>query len=116
MMAAERSVWEAWRSKDAKKIENLTAADITFVNIFGAYFANKADVIKDWTGSTCEVKSFSLTNGVGTLVSPKVGILTVTGSADGNCGGQKVPRVYGTSVYVKDGDAWKWAFGFNSPG
>jgi hypothetical protein len=39
----------------------------------------------------------------------------VVGSVDGNCGGQKPPLVYGTSVYVKDGDAWKWAFGFNSP-
>lgn len=116
MMAAEKSVWDAWKAKDAKKIERLTTEDITFVNIFGTYFANKADVIKDWTGATCDIKSFSLTNGVGTFVSPTVGILTVTGSVDGNCGGQKPPPVYGTSVYVKDGDAWKWAFGFNSPG
>jgi ketosteroid isomerase-like protein len=115
MMAAEKSVWEAWKAKDAKKIEDLTAVDISFVNIFGAYFANKADAIKDWTGATCDVKSFSLTDGVGTLVSPTVGILTVVGSVDGNCGGQKPPMVYGTSVYVKDGDTWKWAFGFNSP-
>ncbi len=116
MLAAEKSIWEAWKAKDAKKIQDLTVADITFVNIFGTYFANKADAIKDWTGAACDVKSFSLTNGVGTLVSPTVGILTVTGSVDGNCGGQKPPRVYGTTVYVKDGDAWKWAFGFNSPG
>jgi hypothetical protein len=115
MMAAEKSVWEAWKAKNGKKIEDLTAEDISFVNIFGTYFANKADAIKDWTGATCDVKSFSLTDGVGTLVSPTVGILTVVGSVDGNCGGQKPPLVYGTSVYVKDGDAWKWAFGFNSP-
>ena len=57
LMAAENSVWEAWKAKDAKKIEDLTAKEITFVNIFGTYFANKADVIKDWTGATCDVKS-----------------------------------------------------------
>ena len=117
MMAVEKSVWEAWKAKDAKKIEDLTAKDITFVNIFGTYFANKADAIKDWTGATCDAKSFSLTDGVGTSVSPTVGILTLTGSVVGTCGGKDISgqKIYGTSVYVKVGDAWKWAFGFNSP-
>ena len=115
LLTAEKAIWGAWKEKNAKKLEDLTAADITFVNIFGTYFANKADVIKDWTGATCHVKSFSLTDGVATLVSPTIGILTVTGSVDGDCGGQKPPPVYGASVYVKDGGACKWAFGFNSP-
>ena len=117
MMAVEKSVWEAWKVKDAKQIEDLTAKDITFVNIFGTYFANKADAIKDWTGATCDAKSFSLTDGVGTSVSPTVGILTLTGSVVGTCGGKDISgqKIYGTSVYVKVGDAWKWVFGFNSP-
>jgi hypothetical protein len=30
--------------------------------------------------------------------------------------GQEVNSViWGTSVYVKDGDAWKWTFGINVP-
>ena len=115
LMAAEKSIWEVWKAKDGKKIANLTANEITFVNIFGTYFANKAEAIKDWTGATCDVKSFSLTNGIGTFVTPTLGILTFTGSIEGDCGGQKPPPVYGTTVYVKDGGVWKWAFGFNSP-
>ena len=117
MMAAENSVWEAWRAKDTKKIVALTAREIAFVNIFGTHFANKAEAIKDWTGALCNVKSFSLTDGVGTLVLPTVGILTLTGSADGTCGGKDISgqKIYGTSVYVKVGNTWKWAFGFNSP-
>ena len=115
LMAAEKSIWEAWKAKDAKKIADLTAQEITFVNIFGTYFANKAAAIEDWTGATCDVKSFALTDGVGTFISPTVGILTLTGSVDGTCGGQKPPPVYGNSVYIKDGATWKWAFGFNSP-
>ena len=67
LMAAENSVWDAWKNKDARKIEELTTANITFVDIFGNYFKNKPDAVKDWTGSICEVKSFSLTNGVGTF-------------------------------------------------
>ena len=117
LMAAERSLWEAWRTHDAKKIEDLTAEDIAFVNIFGTSFANKVATMKDWTSAACDVKSFTLTDGVGTSVSPTVGILTLEGSVDGACGGKDISgqRIYGTSVYVKDGDAWKWAFGFNSP-
>ena len=117
LMAAERSVWEAWKNKDSKKIEDLTAREITFVNIFGTYFANKADVIKDWTGATCDVTGFALTDGVGTAVSPTVGILTLTGPVNGTCGGKDISgqKIYVHSVYVKDGDAWKWVFGFNSP-
>ena len=117
LMTAEKSIWEAWRAKDTKRIVALTAGEIAFVNIFGTHFANKADVVKDWAGALCDVKSFSLTDGVGTLVLPTVGILTLTGSANGTCGGTDISgqRIYGTSVYVKVGNAWKWAFGFNSP-
>ena len=117
MLAAENSIWEAWRAKDTKRIVALTAREIAFVNIFGTHFANKADVVKDWTGAICDVKSFSLTDGVGTLVLPTVGILTLTGSANGTCGGTDISgqRIYGTTVYVKVGKTWKWAFGFNSP-
>ncbi|MEO5935776.1 MAG: nuclear transport factor 2 family protein, partial [Terriglobales bacterium] len=115
MMAIEKSVWEAWKAKDAKKLEELTAKDLAFQNIFGAYFGNKAETLKDWTGANCQVKRVSVTSGVGTALSPTVGILTHTGMAEGTCGGQKLTPVpiYGTSVYVKDGDSWKLAFSLN---
>jgi hypothetical protein len=58
-----------------------------------------------------------LGNGVGSLISPTIGILTFTGTVRGTCGEQDISgtKIFGTSVYVKDGDAWKWVFGFNSP-
>ena len=112
-MAAERAVWEAWKAHDAKRLEDLTAKDMSFVNIFGDYFPTKADALKDWTSGRCDIKSVTLTDGVGTSLSPTVGILTSKGTADGTCNGQKPGPVYATSVYVKDGDAWKWAFGLN---
>lgn len=115
LVKVELALWEAWKAKDAKKLEDQTTKDISFVNIFGAYFATKADVMKDWTGTGCEVKSVSVTDGAGTMLSPTVGILTHKGAADGTCDGQKVGSVWGTSVYVKEGETWKLAFGFNSP-
>jgi len=32
-MAVEKNVWEAWKAKDAKKLEELTTADLSFQNI-----------------------------------------------------------------------------------
>jgi hypothetical protein len=115
MLAVEKSVWEAWKDHDAKKIADLTARDISFINIFGTYLATKSDALKDWSGAGCEVKSVSVTDAAGTMLSPTVGILTFKGAADGTCYGQKVGPIWGTSVYVKDGNAWKWAFGINVP-
>lgn len=115
LMAAEKAVWETWKEHDAKKLEHLTTRDISFIDDFGNYFATKADTIKDWTGPGCNVRSVSLSDGEGTMLSPTIAIHTYTGSADGTCFGQKVGSVWGTSVYVKDGDAWKWTFGINLP-
>ena len=94
---------------------SLTAPDISFINIFGVYLATKTDAMQDWSGTHCDVKSISLTNAAGTMLSPMVGILTFKARADGTCSGQKVGPVWGSSVYVKYGDVWKWTFGINLP-
>jgi hypothetical protein len=115
MMAVEKSVWEAWMAKDAAKLQELTTPDLSFQNIYGTYFANKEDTLKNWTSTYCDIKSVSVTDGEGKLLSPAIGILNRTGTAEGSCDGQKLPPVpiYGTSVFVKDGDSWKLAFSLN---
>src|SRR6202011_5722073 len=65
MLAVERAVWEAWREHDAKKLADLTARDISFINIFGIYLATKADALKNWSGTGCEVKSVGITDAAG---------------------------------------------------
>ena len=47
LIAAEKAIWEAWRAHDAKKMAYLTTKEISFINIFGTYFATKADALKD---------------------------------------------------------------------
>jgi hypothetical protein len=117
LMAVERPLWEAWRTHDAVKIEERTAGEISFVNIFGTSFGDKAAAIEDWTSAACDVTSVELTNGVGTSVSPTVAILTLEGTVEGTCGAQDISGqvIHGTTVYVKEGADWKWVFGFNSP-
>jgi ketosteroid isomerase-like protein len=111
----ERDVWEAWREHDVKKIADLTVRNISFINIFGTHLATKADALKNWSGAGCDVKSVALTDAAATMLSPKVGILTFKATADGTCFGQKVGPIWGSSIYVKYGNAWKWTFGINVP-
>ena len=115
MLAVERVVWEAWRAHDGRKLQDLTARDISFINVFGTYLATKSEALKNWSGSGCDVKSVGVTDAASTMLSPTVGILTFKATADGSCYGRKVGPIWGTSVYVKHGDVWKWTFGINLP-
>ncbi|WP_439106110.1 nuclear transport factor 2 family protein [Congregibacter sp.] len=117
LWTAENAVWETWRAHDANALTELTAGDISFVNVFGDYFATKADTIANWTGPFCDVDSFTLSNSEATQVLSDVAVLTLTGSIKATCGEQHFAdmRVYATTVYVKTAEGWKWAFGFNSP-
>ena len=117
LVKVELALWEAWKEHDAKKLDDLMAKDVSFVNIFGTYLATRADAMKDWTGTGCQVKSVSVSEGFATALSPTVEMLTRKGTADGSCGGQKAGtfNVWGVSIFVKDGAAWKFAFGMNSP-
>ena len=117
LVKVELALWEAWKAHDAKKLDALMAKDVSFVNIFGTYLATRADAMKDWTGTGCQVKSVSVTDGFATALSPTVEMLTRKGMAEGTCGGQQVggTDIWGVSIYVKDGDAWKWTFGINLP-
>jgi len=115
LVKVELALWEAWKEHDAKKLDGLIAKDVSFVNIFGTALTNRDDAMKDWTGAGCQVKSVSVTDGFATALSPNVEMLTRKGTAEGTCGGQNVggTDIWGVSIYVKEGDAWKFAFGMN---
>ena len=81
----------------------------------GNYTATKADTIKSWTENKCDIKSVNITDGSSVSLSPTLNVLMFKGTADGTCDNMKVLPVYGTSFYVKEGDTWKLAFGFESP-
>ena len=118
LVKVELALWEAWKEHDANKLDVLMARNVSFVNIFGTYFVTRADAMKDWTGNGCQVKSVSVTNGFATALSPTVEMLTRKGTAEGNCGGQEIggTDIWGVSIFVKEGDAWKFAFGMNLAG
>ena len=113
LAAVEKSVWEAWRTRDAKTLEALTADGLSFIDIFGNSYSNKTGTIEAWSGAICDVKSVEVTDGVATALSPTVELLMHKGTTDGTCYGERVPAVHGNSVYIKEGDTWRLAFTMN---
>ncbi len=112
------SGWEAFKAKDAKKFDEIISSNMAFVDPVGGWMSGKANVIKQWTETMkCEgITKVSVTDGFASAISPTVELLTVKGSSDGTCDGQKNGALWQTAVYVKEGDAWKLSFMFESPG
>lgn len=110
--------WEAFRNKDATWFGANMASTFAFVDPAGGYVSSKADAIKEWTGAgamKCEgITKTSFTDGFAQAISPTVELLFGKGTADGTCNGQKNGDLWTTAVYVKEGDAWKLAFMFES--
>jgi hypothetical protein len=115
LMKVELSGWEAWKVKDAKKLEEITAKNVSILGGDGTWKNNQADIVKFWAEMPCEnVKTVSVTEGFATALSPTVEMLTFKGTSDGTCFGQKNGVQPSMSIYVKEGDAWKLAFGFSA--
>lgn len=107
------SGWEAWKAKDSKKLTDISTANLSVVDPIGTWVSGQAAVVKRWTDMKCEgVNTVKISDGFASALSPTVEILTSLGTADGTCNGHKNGGLYGTAVYVKEGDAWKLAFAF----
>ncbi len=116
LVKAQAAGWEAFRNKDAKYFEtNLTSA-FAFVTPMGGYIGTKAEAVKTWTETMkCEgITKTAVSDGFSNAISPTVEILTAKGTSDGTCDGQNNGDLWQTAVYVKEGDAWKLAFMFET--
>lgn len=111
----ERSVWEAWKARDAAKLGSLMANEVAFVDAFGGYHGTKDAVIASWLGPTCQVSSVDVGTPNVTLISPTVAVLTFKGTAVGTCDGKPLTPLWETAVYKQEGSTWKLAFGFETP-
>lgn len=117
LMKIHQSGWEAWKAKDAKKLSDMSTANLSIVNPLGMWMSGRDNVVKAWTETMkCEgVNNVKLSDGFASAISPTVEVLTLTGTADGTCDGQKNGPLHQTAVYVKEGNDWKLAFMFEAP-
>ncbi len=114
-MAVEKKGWDAWKARDAAGLEAVTTVDITTVNPIGTVAAGRNATMRAWIEPKCEIESAAPSDGVGSSVSESVAILTYRGVADATCDGQPLGPVWGTTIFLKDGNVWKAAFIFSTP-
>ena len=109
--------WEAFKARDAKWFNDHLSSNFGLVDPLGSWIGSKDETVKRWTETMkCEgINNVKVEDAVATSVSPTVEILTLKGTADGTCDGQKNGTLYQSAVYVKEGDTWKLAFMFESP-
>ncbi|HLA95660.1 MAG TPA: nuclear transport factor 2 family protein [Pyrinomonadaceae bacterium] len=108
LLAVEKKSWEAWKTQDAKPLEQELSKDFVAVSSTGR--TDKAATIKEWTESKCDVKSYSLTDAKSVSLNATTALLTFRGNAEGTCGGEPLSNLWGTTLFIKEGDAWKPVF------
>lgn len=113
LLAREQAVWTAWKDRDAKRIDALLGDPIQFIDIFGDHIGSRPEVLNTWSGEGCDITSFDIGGAKATMFAPDFGILTVRATTDGKCFGQDVWPIWGTTLYVKRGNTWRWSFGIN---
>jgi len=110
LVAIEKKIWEAWKVKDAKPLEDILAKDFVFYG--GEGRRDRPTIIKAWaTENKCEVKSYWLSDAMSASLTKDVSLLTYKGGGDGTCEGQPITTDWYVSVYTKEGDAWRESFG-----
>jgi ketosteroid isomerase-like protein len=115
LMVIEKKGWEGWKAKDATALGSTVSKDIVFVDTMGKQTMG-ADVMKMWTtDNPCNVSSVSLSDGKATSISKDAAILVVKGTAVGTCGDAKLEPLWNTTVFAKEGDAWKAVLIFETP-
>jgi len=115
LVAIEKQLWEGWKNKDAKPFEENIATDTVAINAQGIT-SGKAQVIKDITGSDCDVKSFSLSDVKLRRLGKDAAMLTYKAKQDATCGGEKIPaEVVVSSTYVNESGTWRATSYHESP-
>ena len=105
IIATEQKLWNAWKNKDTKPFRANLTADSVLVSENGV--ATKATILEQMGGSTCEVKSFELSDIKVAFLSGNAAIITYKASQDGTCAGQALPAaVWASSTYVMRGGRW----------
>jgi hypothetical protein len=114
LVAMEKQAWEAWKNKNGNYFQTFLSEDSIQVGADGV--SNKSQMVKDISGSSCDVRSYSMDNFQVIMTDKKTAILTYKAMQDATCGGKTAPAsVWATSMYVKRGDKWVSNFHQETP-
>jgi uncharacterized protein (TIGR02246 family) len=109
LVAMEKSSWVAWGNRDAKAFGDLMTDDAVSVFVGGEVAKGREKILADLSSHTCTLKSFDFADTNLRQLSPDIAILTYTATQDVTCEGEKgPPKIFATSVYVRQGGKWRW--------
>jgi hypothetical protein len=105
IIATEKKLWEAWKTKDSKPFKANLSADSIMVGDTGV--ADKATAIKALADSSCDVKSYELSDIKVMFLNSSAALITYKAAQDATCGGTQIPpAVWASSAYVMRGGKW----------
>ena len=111
----EKKFWEGWAKKDTKVFEDGLASNFSEIGPEG--YMDRAAAIKSIAEHKCEVKRTTLADSKAVKINDNLYLFMTKGSSEGACDGQPMPEaMHGTTLYAKDGDAWKPVFHTATPG
>ncbi len=106
LSAIEKKSWEDWGKRDSSGIDGFLASKFVGVGSGGA--SDRAASMKSWTEHKCEMKDLSFSDEKVTELADGIYLLTYKATQTTTCDGKPNPSpVNSSTVYVKEGDAWK---------
>jgi len=103
----ETSMWAAWKNKDPKPFQMYLSSDSVLVGDSGV--AGKSSVLGGM--SSCDIKSYSLSDWKMTKLNTNTALLTYKGMQDGTCGGTALPAtVWASTIWMKRKNEWVATF------
>jgi ketosteroid isomerase-like protein len=114
LLAMDKSAYEAWKTKNTGFWDGFLATN--FVGFGQVGRMDRSEAMKQYAGTDCDVKSYSMSDEQMTPLGNDAAIISYKLAVDGTCGGQKIPaEQWAASMYVRDGDKWKGAFHAETP-
>ncbi len=109
LMTLERSAYEAWKNKDINFWDGFLTSNVVVLDPTGKM--DKAAIIKQFSGSDCEVKSEEFSEPKVNQLGPDAAVITHKVTRDATCGGQKLPAsAWVATMYIREGGEWKAGF------
>jgi hypothetical protein len=105
----EENSYHAWQSKNTKFW--YTFLSEKFVSWGASGRIDKAAAISEWSGSSCEIASYKISDLQVTRLTREAAVLTHKTTVDGSCSGNLLPNASWTAtVYLREGAQWKAVF------
>ena len=103
---SEKDAWQAWKDHNAKPFEAILTDDAVNITPQGMQHG-KADMLKELAGTSCDVKSFNLSDFHFQWIDKDAVTVMYTAEQDATCSGNKLPaKIWASSVWHNQGGKW----------